>query len=155
MDMKFASGLLVGFFLAVGIMFCAVEVVMGPHYDNIKTAKPYAEQAYALTHSPTYGDAQAFVAKIREGAAYVATLPFLGGVVNEYKVQQYVQAAVDMMQNAKQSSETVLQMINFTLALIESALLVIVISVIMIAVGCSLYLKETGNGAMPKKKGKK
>ena len=149
---KFVAGLLIGFFVAVGLMAGFVQVYMGPNYETIKTAQPYAQTVYNLAHSGTYGQTQAFVAKINEAAASVAQIPMLGSMVDTAKVSQYAQMAVDALQNAKASSEVTLQLISTSLMLIEAALPLFLLSLIMIGVGYWMYTEEE-KGA--KKKGKK
>jgi hypothetical protein len=150
---KFVAGMLMGFFLATALMAGFVQVYMGPYYETVKTSKPYAQALYNVAHTQTYTETQAFVAKVNEAAGAVAALPVIGNAVDTAKISQYAQMALDTLKNAKQSSEVMLQMVNTTLTLIESALPIFILSLVMIGAGYWMYQKDEAK--QPAKKGRK
>jgi len=154
---KFVSGLLIGFFLAVGLMGGLVQIYGGPYYETVKTSQPYAQGFYNLAHTNAYAETQAFVAKVNETAAEVAKLPLIGGAFDAAKVSQYTQVAIDALRNAKSSSEVMLQLITTTKTLLELAMPAIILSLIMIGVGYWTYMEADGkdDAAKPAKKGRR
>ncbi len=147
---RFVAGLLIGFFLAVGLMAGFVQIYLGPYYETVKTSQPYAQGFYNLAHTQTYAETQAFVAKVNEAAAAIATVPVIGNAFESSKVAQYTQMALDTLSNAKSSSEVMLQLTSMTLSLMEMAIPLLLISIIMVGAGCYMYYKEE-KAAAPKK----
>lgn len=151
---KFIAGLLIGFFLATGIMAGMVQVYMGPHYQTVKTAQPYAEGAYNIAHGSGYFEMQSLAYKINDAATAISQLPLIGSAIEKEKVTEYTRFAIDTLKNAKDSSEVMLSLVNMTISLIEMSIPLLALSVIMIGAGCYIYQKET-DAAPEAKKGRK
>jgi hypothetical protein len=139
---KFVSGLVIGFFLAVALMAGYVQVYMGPHYETVKMAQPYAKALYNVAHSDAYTETQALVEKVKDAAAAVAQVPIIGSSFEQAKVTQYAQVAIETLQNAKASSEVMLTMVNMTLSLIEASVSALLFSIGAIIFGAWLYYKD-------------
>ena len=139
---KFYLGIFVGFFIATALMFGIVQVSMAPYESTIKTAQPYAQETYDITHSSYYSNAENIAAKVKEYAAKVAEIPVIGTMAQTAQVQQYADAAISLFENARKSSEVVLVLIGWTLALIGLAAPGFLFSVLMIIAGVWVYKKN-------------
>lgn len=139
---KFYAGMLVGFFLATALMFGLVQLYIAPHEQTIKTAQPYAQEAYTITHSEYYANAQNVAVKVRDVAASIAALPVIGPMIGKTQVEQYANTAVTLFENAKQSSEVVVLMIGWMLFVIGMTMPALLFSILMIIVGVWIYKKD-------------
>ncbi|MCX6769640.1 MAG: hypothetical protein NT051_03090 [Candidatus Micrarchaeota archaeon] len=117
---------------------------MAPYESTIKTAQPYAQETYDITHSGYYSSAENIAAKVKEYSAKVAEIPVIGTMAQTAQVQQYADAAISLFENARNSSEVVLVLIGWTLALIGLAAPGFLFSVLMIIIGVWIYKKEGG-----------
>ena len=139
---KFYAGMLVGFFLATALMFGIVQLYVAPYESTIRTAQPYAQEAYTMTHAGYYANAENVAAKVREYAAKVAAIPVIGSMVPADQVEQYATIAVKLFENAKQSSEIVLLLIGWALFVLGMTMPALLFSILMIMVGVWMYKKD-------------
>jgi len=142
---KFYAGMLVGFFLATALMFGIIQLYVSPYENDIKTAKPYAEEVYTITHSGYYADTQNVASKVKEVAAEIAEMPFIGAAVQKSQIESYANTAVALLENAKQSSEIGVMLVGWALLLISLTLPALLFSLLMIALGVWMYK----NGSCP------
>ncbi len=134
-DKKFCYGLLVGFFLASALLFGAIQVAMGPSYNQLVSVKGYAQTTYGITHSSTYAGVQAFVANVDQSATQVAAMPFIGGLVDKAQIPAYTKAVSDILQGRKDLSEIELSAINTEIQLIQLAMPLFLVSLAIVIIG--------------------
>lgn len=157
---KFYAGMLTGFFLATALMFGSILMFISPYEGAIRTAQPYAQEIYSITHSGYYSNAQNVALKVREVASQLATMPFIGSSIQSSHVEQYAATAVTLFENAKQSSEVVIQLVGWAIFIIGITLPMFLISIIMVISGIWMYknnccLCSIDEAALSTKKGKK
>jgi len=152
-DKKFCYGMLVGFFLASALLFGAIQVVMGPSYNQLVGVQGYAKTTYDITHSSTYGNVQSFVAKVDNSAVQLAAMPFIGGLVDKAEIPAYTKAVSDILQGRKDLSEIELNAINTEIQLIQLSLPLLLVSIAIVVFG-AWKMQEMTNPNMAKK-GKK
>lgn len=141
---KFYAGMLVGFFLATTIMFGIVQMYVAPYEGTIRTAQPYAQDMYAMTHSDYYSSTENIAAKVREYAAKVAEIPVIGEMVQAGQVEQYANDAVALFANARESSEVVVLLIGWALLLLGMTMPALLFSIAMVILGVWMYKTDCG-----------
>ena len=134
-DKKFCYGLLIGFFLASALLFGAIQVAMGPSYNQLVSVKGYAQTTYGITHSATYAGVQAFVTNVDQSATQIAAMPFIGGLVNRAEIPTYTKAVADIFQGRKDLSEIELSAINTEIQLIQLAMPLLLVSIAIVIFG--------------------
>jgi len=135
MEKQFYSGLLMGFFLATGLLFGAVQIFMAPHYSDLVQLQGYAQQGYQFTHSQTYMEMQTFVEKLNEGANALAGMPLIGALVTKENVPVYTQNVLTMVKHARTLSEDAVWALSSIISIIQIALIGFLASVAMVVVG--------------------
>jgi hypothetical protein len=152
-DKKFCYGLLIGFFLAVALVFGIVQVQLGPEYGKLQSMQGYAQTTYSITHSPMYSGVQAFVANVDKSATQLAAMPFIGGAVNKAEIPVYTRAVSDILQARKDLSENELWAINSEIQLVQLSMPLLLVSLAIVVFG-AWKVQEMASPAAAKK-GKK
>ena len=154
-DKKFCYGMLIGFFLASALLFGAIQVAMGPSYNQLVSMQGYAKATYDITHSAAYAKVQAFVANVDESATQLAAMPFIGGLVDRTEIPAYTKAVADILQGRKALSENELWAINTEIQLIQWSLPLFLVSLAIVVFG-AWKMQEMEKPAEAKaKKGKR
>jgi len=153
-EKRFASGLLIGFFLATGLMFGLIQLSLGPYYGTLMNLKPQLEIAYAITHSDAYAGIQVLVGNVNTAAEAIAQIPIIGEGMDATKVPMYAQALSTFMESVRGFTESGLALVNFEIMLLQLAIPAILASIVMIAVGAKMNA-EAGKKAKGKKSRKK
>ncbi|VVB58556.1 Uncharacterised protein [Candidatus Anstonella stagnisolia] len=153
-EKRFASGLLIGFFLATGLMFALIQFTLGPYYNDLMKLKPQVEILYGITHSGMYGGMQGLIANVNNAADVLAQIPIIGAGIDATKIPAYAQSMGSMMETARMFTENVLVLINFEITLLQLAIPAIILSVVMIAVGANMH-SECNKKAKGKKSRRK
>jgi hypothetical protein len=122
-----------GFFLASALLFGAIQVAMGPTYNQLVSMRGYAQTTYDITHSAAYSSVQAFVASVDKSATQLAAVPFIGNVVDRAEVPAYTKAVSDILQGRKALSEMELSAINTEILLIEWSMPLLLASIAIVA----------------------
>ena len=135
MEKQFYSGLIMGFFLATGLLFGAVQLFMAPHYSDLVQLQGYAQQGYQFTHSQTYTEVQMFAEKLNEGANTLSGMPLIGALVNKENVPIYTQDMLAMVKHARTLSDNAVWAMGSIITVIQIALVGLAVSVVMIAAG--------------------
>jgi len=142
---KFYAGMIVGFFLATALMFGFIQLYVAPYTASIKTTQPYVEEVYSITHSSYYANAQNVALKVKEIALQIAALPIVGSTVQSSQVENYAATAVTLFENAKQSSEMTVTLVDWAILVLGITIPALLFSILMIIVGVWMYK----NGGCP------
>jgi hypothetical protein len=150
--MRFASGFLVGFFLATLLAFGFVQVQLGPYYGDLKSVQPYVQSAYEITHSGMYAGAVDFVSTLNETASALSAIPFIGSSINATEFSEYPRAVGELMLSAKSMSEKLAPTLGLWISIIEVAPFMVAFSLFMMLVGIALLLMPPGGGKSPEER---
>ncbi len=145
---KTVGGFLIGFFLAVFIMMAAIKVEVGPLEPELRFAQSATQIVYDITHGSTYGDITSLAQYVNKTADKLSNVPLIGNLLPN-EVSATTASAVLLLTNAKASSESTLNSLQFTIFLLQISVPMMIVSVIFLAIGGYLIAKEKGMLRIP------
>jgi hypothetical protein len=152
---RFASGFLVGFFLATLLAFAFVQLSMGPYYGDLLSAREYMQEAYEITHSELYSGALDFIGLRGEMGPAISSIPFIGSAIDTSGFEEYSEAASELMIFAREISEKLGPSIGLWISVLEAAPFMMGFSALMIILGTALLFLPGGKQAPVEKEGTK